>query len=191
VLKGWHKPWPARTFTSGLTYDSLDPIPEVSAQVELLEQNAAGYEPQSYEQLASVYQRVGRDADARAVLMAKQRHRRGNQPFALKVWSYLQDWTVGYGYSPWRAALWLAGLAFIGTVAFSIKHPAPLKPAEAPEFNPALYALDLLLPIISFGQEGAFDPHGWQQWLAAGLVLAGWILATTVVAGVTRVLSRQ
>jgi hypothetical protein len=47
------------------------------------------------------------------------------------------------------------------------------------------------LPIAGFGQKGAFNPRGWQHWLAASLVAAGWILATTIAAGVTRVLSRQ
>jgi hypothetical protein len=190
VLKGWRAPWPEKMLISGLTYDSLDPIPDVSAQVELLKQGAAGYEPQPYEQLASAYRRSGRDADARTVLLAKQRHRRDGQAPILKAWGYLQDWTVGYGYSPVRAAVWLVALALIGTVAFAVKHPPPLKP-EAPEFNPVLYTLDLLLPIISFGQEGAFNPGSAQQWLAAGLVIAGWVLATTIVAGITRVLSRQ
>jgi hypothetical protein len=74
---------------------------------------------------------------------------------------------------------------------FGADHPAPLHRGEAPGFDPVLYTLDLLLPIIDFGQPGAFDPRGAQQWLAALLIAAGWILATTIAAGVTRVLSRQ
>lgn len=102
-----------------------------------------------------------------------------------------QDWTVGYGYRPLRAGLWLAALFIIGTTAFTLKHPPPLSHGNAPDFSPALYTLDLLLPIVSFGQETAFNPHGWQQWLAATLIASGWILASTIAAGATRVLSRQ
>lgn len=87
--------------------------------------------------------------------------------------------------------LWLTGLLAVGVVAFGAHHPPPLKAGEAPPFNPVLYTLDLLLPIISFGQEDAFGPRGWQQWLAAGLVASGWILATTIATGITRILSRQ
>ncbi|MFE2536664.1 hypothetical protein [Streptomyces sp. NPDC059371] len=51
--------------------------------------------------------------------------------------------------------------------------------------------MDLLVPVVSFGQEQAFNPHGWQQLLAAALVAAGWILATTIAAGLTRSLTCQ
>jgi CheY-like chemotaxis protein len=57
--------------------------------------------------------------------------------------------------------------------------------------RPDAITLDLLLPVIGFGQEDAFGPRGWQQWLAAALVASGWILATTIAAGVSRVLSRH
>jgi hypothetical protein len=52
------------------------------------------------------------------------------------------------------------------------------------------YTLDLLLPVISFGQEAAFAPEGWHQALSYVLVVTGWILATAVVAGVSRTFNR-
>ena len=45
--------------------------------------------------------------------------------------------------------------------------------------------------MISFGQDSAFAPRGAHQLLAYVLVLTGWILATTVITGVTRTVSRQ
>jgi hypothetical protein len=108
-----------------------------------------------------------------------------------RVWDRVQDWTVGYGYRPLRAAVWFLALLSLATVVFGFEHPPRTKPGEGPEFNPFLFALDLLLPIISFGQEGAFSPRGWSQWFAAAMVAAGWILATTVAAGASRSLSRQ
>jgi hypothetical protein len=54
-----------------------------------------------------------------------------------------------------------------------------------------VYTLDLLLPIIDFHQESAFNPSGWYQWLSYGLIAAGWILATTIAAGLTRAVNRQ
>lgn len=78
-----------------------------------------------------------------------------------------------------------------GTVIFAAHRPPPVVPGQAPEFNPLLYSFDLLLPIASLGQRNAFNPHSWQHWLAAGLIAAGWILATTIAADVTRILSRQ
>ncbi|MDH6626272.1 hypothetical protein M2271_004089 [Streptomyces sp. LBL] len=37
----------------------------------------------------------------------------------------------------------------------------------------------------------ALAPDGWYQTLSYALVIAGWILATTVSAGVTRTVSRR
>ncbi|MEU8990569.1 hypothetical protein AB0C98_29840 [Streptomyces sp. NPDC048558] len=54
-----------------------------------------------------------------------------------------------------------------------------------------MYTLDLLLPVVGFGRQQAFNPQGRQQWLAAALIAAGWILATTVAAGLTRTLARR
>ncbi|WP_433427545.1 hypothetical protein [Nonomuraea sp. CA-141351] len=181
--------WPARLLMNGFTYDSLEaPLP-VQERLDWLAKEA--YQPQPYEQLATVYRRHGHDEAARDVLLAKQRRRRTGQRLGARLWGYLQDWTVGYGYRSFRAALWLAALLLIGTVVFTVHHPPALKPGEAPPFNAFLYTLDLLLPIIGFGQEAAFGPRGLQQWLAAAMITAGWILATTILAGLTRALSRQ
>ncbi|MEV0826748.1 hypothetical protein [Nonomuraea rubra] len=181
--------WPAHVLMNGFAYDSLEaPLP-VQDRLDWLAKEA--YQPQPYEQLATVYRRHGHDEAARDVLLAKQRRRRTGQRFGARLWGYLQDWTVGYGYRPFRAGLWLAALLLLGTAVFTVHQPPAFKPAEAPAFNAFLYTLDLLLPIISFGQETAFGPRGLQQWLAAAMITAGWILATTIVAGLTRALSRQ
>ncbi|MEU0564987.1 hypothetical protein ABZ297_06270 [Nonomuraea sp. NPDC005983] len=181
--------WPAHLLMNGFTYDSLEtPLP-VQERLDWLAKEA--YQPQPYEQLATVYRNHGHDAAARDVLLAKQRRRRTRQQLGARLWGHLQDWTVGYGYRPFRAALWLAALLLIGTVDFTVDQPPAFKPGEAPPFNAFLYTLDLLLPIISFGQETAFGPHGFHQWLAAAMITAGWILATTILAGLTRALSRQ
>jgi hypothetical protein len=62
---------------------------------------------------------------------------------------------------------------------------------DTPDFNPLVYTLDLLLPIVDFGQEHAFNPHGLQAWVAYGFIATGWVLATTIAAGATRVLRRE
>ncbi|WP_431918600.1 hypothetical protein [Nonomuraea jabiensis] len=181
--------WPAHLLMNGFTYDSLAaPLP-VQERLDWLAKEP--YQPQPYEQLAAVYRRHGHDEAARDVLLAKQRRRRAGQRLGARLWGHLQDWTVGYGYRPYRAALWLAALLLVGTVAFALHRPPAFKPGESPPFNAFLYTLDLLLPIVSFGQESAFGPRDLHQWLAAALIAAGWILTTTILAGLTRVLSRQ
>lgn len=182
--------WPARPQLDGFVYQAIDKPGPLAARLAWLDA-ADGYHPQPYEQLAAVFQGMGRDAEARTVRLAKQRRRRRTLPPLARAWGVAQDWTVGYGYRPLRAGILLAALLAVGTVLFAAHHPVPLKKDEAPAFNPFLYTLDLLLPIISFGQEPAFNPRGPYQWLAAALIASGWILATTIAAGITRVLSRQ
>ncbi|MEV5568876.1 hypothetical protein AB0L06_02420 [Spirillospora sp. NPDC052269] len=191
VLADYPEAWPESVRLDGFTYESLHRSMPLADRLQLLTRDTDGYIPQPYEHLAGVYRRMGHDAAARDVLLAKQQRRRGGQQVPQRIWGYLQDWTVGYGYRPQRAAAWLIALLALGTVVFAGHHPPPLKKDEAPEFNPFLYALDLLLPIVTFGQDSAFAPRGAYQWLAAALTASGWILATTIIAGASRVLSRQ
>ncbi|MFJ6938269.1 membrane-associated oxidoreductase [Streptomyces sp. NPDC101132] len=183
--------WPERVRLDGLTYRTLAPHHPPEERLPLLERDDAGYLPYAYEQLAAAYRTAGDEAAARTVQLAKLRRHRHTLPRFARLWGHLQDATVGYGFRPMRAAGWLAALLLVGSLAFAVRTPPPLKPGEAPEFNPAFYTLDLLLPIIGFGQEAAFAPRGWQQWLSYLLIVTGWTLATTIAAGITRSLSRQ
>ncbi|QOV34234.1 pentapeptide repeat-containing protein [Streptomyces ferrugineus] len=174
-----------------LTYTSLTPHVPPEQRLPMLERDEGRFDPHGYEQLTASYRRTGDDHAARLVQLAKQRRHRTTLPWYGRLWGRVQDATVGYGFRPMRALGWLLSLLAVGSVTFALHAPAPLKPDEAPHFNPVFYTLDLLLPVISFGQEPAFAPDGGQQWLSYVLVLAGWILATTVIAGVTRTVSRQ
>ncbi|MCF6525689.1 oxidoreductase [Streptomyces sp. JJ36] len=187
--------WPTdeRLWMAGFTYQQLIHRGRFSLRQRLQWLAAATpeYSPGPYEQLATVYRNSGEDALARAVLLEKQRRRRETLPLPGKLWGYLQDWTVAYGYRPGQAALWMACLWASGAFLFEAHEPPPLKEGEAPQWNAALYALDLLLPVINLGQDTAWNPQGRYQWLAASMILIGWILATTVAAGATRLLRRQ
>ena len=45
--------------------------------------------------------------------------------------------------------------------------------------------------VSAFGLRDAFAPVGSTRWLAYGLTAAGWLLATALVAGITRALRRD
>ncbi|MEU8824533.1 membrane-associated oxidoreductase [Streptomyces sp. NPDC048636] len=183
--------WPDRVRIDGLSYRSLTPHLPAERRLPLLEHEEGGYLPYAYEQLTTAYRTAGDDAAARTVQLAKLRRHRRTLPRHARLWGHLQDLTVGYGFRPMRAAGWLLALLLTGALAFALHHPHALKLDEAPDFNPLFYTVDLLLPIIGFGQEEAFAPEGWYQWLSYTLIVTGWILATTIAAGVTRSLSRQ
>ncbi|MDH2427968.1 hypothetical protein [Sphaerisporangium sp. TRM90804] len=182
--------WPRRLLQDGLVYEALDPRLPAEARLGWLAHDTEGATPHAYEQLAAAYRRLGLDADARTVLLAKQRDRRRTLPGYARLWGHLQDGIVGYGYRPLRAAAWLTLLLAAGTVYFTTHRPAPVEPGKGPAFNPAMYTLDLLLPVVDFHQEAAFQPTGTPQWIAYALIAAGWLLATTIATGITRNLSR-
>lgn len=176
---------------TGFTYESLRPERPFTVQERIawLEDALGEYQPEPYEQLAAALRRDGRDEDAREVQHAKQRRRRSTLPLPGRLWGLLQDVTVGYGYRPGRAALWLVLAWALGTAYFSGHEPEPLKADEKPHWNPVLYALGKVLPVVNLGQDG-WNPDRTGQYVAAALVVSGWVLATTVVAGATRMLQR-
>ncbi|MGC0332587.1 hypothetical protein RKD23_005577 [Streptomyces sp. SAI-170] len=184
-------PGPGRLHIGGFTYENLVPHGPFSPaqRLEWVAAATAEYSPEPYERLAAVLRAGGEDEDAREVLLAKQRRRRETLPLGTKLWGYVQDLTVAYGYRPGRAALWMAVLWAAGSLAFAhAGRPEVATGTAEPPWNPALFALDLLLPVIDLGQVGVWQLQGGWQWLGAALVLAGWVLATTVAAGATRLL---
>ncbi|MFI9160811.1 oxidoreductase [Kitasatospora aureofaciens] len=176
---------------TGFVYENLRPVGPftIRQRIAWLEGSAVEFQPESYEQLAAALRRDGADDDAREVLYAKQRRRRETLPLPARIWGLVQDVTVGYGYRPGRAGLWLLLAWALGSIWFDTHRPDPLKPDEKPHWNAVLYTLNQLLPIIDLNQ-GAWNPGGTGQWIAAGLVVVGWLLASTVVAGATRLLQR-
>jgi hypothetical protein len=194
--------WPAELDLLGCTYRLLvarspaprgSPLPPqpvtVRQRLDWLRRSPDGYAPQPYEQLATHYRQNGQDQEARRVLLENQRQRRKTLNRAGRILGYLMDGTVGYGYRTWLAGIWLAGLWTLGTLTFTVQPSVP-RSSATPEPNPALQALDLLLPIIDLGHDGAWRPTGASQDIAVLLVLAGWALTTAVVAGLTRLLNR-
>ncbi|MFI6001132.1 membrane-associated oxidoreductase [Streptomyces sp. NPDC051366] len=183
--------WPERIAIDGLTYRTLAPHLPPEQRLPALEREESGYLPYAYEQLAAAYRTAGDEAGARTVQLAKLREHRRTLPRHARLWGLLQDATVGYGFRPLRAAGWLLALLLVGSIAYSLHAPRPLKVGEAPDFNAVFYTIDLMLPIIGFGQESAYAPSGWYQWLSYVLIVTGWVLATTTAAGVSRSLQRQ
>ena len=187
--------WPRHLWLHGFTYDYIQKrhsnrVP-VTERLEWLRRDTLGYRPQPYEQLAEFYRRTGHDDDARRVLLAKQRDRRSTLQTPRRLIGLLLDWTVGYGYRPWLAAFWLAALLAGGTAVFATHRPHAIHGGAMPPFSPLVYTLDLLVPFGAFGLRGAFAWTGPVQWLAYALIPCGWILASAVIAGITRNIRRD
>ena len=186
--------WPEAIRLDGLTYEALadhdgDHLADRLRWLRL-DPDPHGFRPQAYAQLAQVYRAAGRDDEARTVLLAGERHRRTGLGRTARWWGHLQDLTVGYGYRPVRAAAWLAALLAVGTTVFGLYPPRPAHPVSGPEFVAPIYTLDLILPVIDFGQQSAFHPRGAAVWLAYALIATGLLLVTTVAAAGARRLRR-
>jgi hypothetical protein len=188
------------------TYDSLaDPIEldddaQIVRRLRLLRNAmAGGYRPGPYDQFAAMLRASGNEEHASTVLIAKQRWRYGALAEGYRVlgpvvrtWSWLQRWVVGYGYKPMRALVSLTVLLALGTIWFATQ-PTPhvANTDDHLVWNPFLFTIDQLVPIVDFGFKNRWQLHGASQWVTAGLIAAGWILATTVAAGLTRMLRRS
>jgi hypothetical protein len=173
-----------------LTYEALDPYRPAKAALPWVGSRERPYHPQPYEQLATYYRSLGHDEQARTVQLAKQRHRRRGLRLPARAWGHVQDAALGYGYRPGRALLWLAALVTAMSSYFAEYPPHPVSTAT-PHFQPVIYALDILIPVLGLGQKNAYVPTGSGQWIAWAGVLAGWVLATTIIAAVTRAISRN
>jgi hypothetical protein len=157
------------------------------------------YSPGPYDQLAAMLRANGNDEHSDTVLIEKQRRRHAALARGFRVlgplfltWSFLQRWMVGYGYRSVRALGWLLMLLVIGTLWFGLHHAlVPIDNQDTLEWNPFLFTLDLLVPIVDFGNKSRWELTGASQWVAAGLTASGWLLATTVAAGATRILRRE
>lgn len=182
--------WPRQLTLDGFTYGSLEPRLPARDRLRWLARDPDSHRSQPYEQLASSYAAIGQSVQARRVLHAKERRERAAKSPLGRAWGVVQDVTVAYGYQPWRAVLWLIALLASGSVIFALHAPPPLVAGQAPHFNPVIYTLDLLVPIVDLGQKHAFNPAGAQQWFSYLLVAAGWILATTVARAAARTLGR-
>jgi len=188
--------WPKTLGLDGLTYGWLGDTArtrreDVENRLAWLRHQPV-YVPQPYEQLASHYRRCGHEDEARRVLLVRERRRRATLGPAGRAWGWLLDSTVGYGYRPWIAGIWLALLTLAGSLVFSAHDPVANTKGDDTPFNPFAYTLDLLVPIGGLGQRDHWHwAQGGVQGLAYALIAIGWVLTTAVVAGVTRTLSRN
>ncbi|MCR3720559.1 MULTISPECIES: oxidoreductase [Prauserella salsuginis group] len=201
-------------------YDSLgtpigiDDTAEVRRRLRLLHDAIGGYRPGPYDQFAAMLRSSGNEEHADWVLAKKQQYRyeslaHGKPVVGLgvRLWSLLQRWTVGYGYRPMRAVVLLLLLLVAGSVWFGVGVDGCIRDGEllavdgrrcavnaddtGLNWNPVLFTVDLLVPIVDFGNKGRWHLSGADMWVATGFTAMGWVLATTAAAGMGRALRRN
>ena len=105
----------------GLTYTRLplDPLGKGTAGwLDLLRTATPAYAAQPYQQLASVYRAAGHDRDVRQILIAQRQAQLDRRVLTgrERLWTRITGITLGYGYQPWRALLFLLGVVVTSVV---------------------------------------------------------------------------
>jgi hypothetical protein len=171
------------------------------------------FAPETYSQLASVYRASGDDQSARRVAIARETDRRalGRMSAPGRVWNRFLGATVGYGYEPWKALVYLVVLATASAILFSLPVGRSAMVAKGGDitvrasvctpryqcFVPPVYAIDQLVPVLDLQQASSWTPSAsrpfgmWFLALSWLLVVAGWLLTTAVVAGIGSIWRRD
>jgi len=187
----------------GLTYAGV-PVPvSVRDWLRLLREGTPRYAAQPYQQLAAGYQALGHEREAREVLMAQRDDQlaRTNPGWLTRLWGRVTKVTLGYGYQPWRALLFLAGVVAVSCVLAVVlgSHGALAPPGNTAAgrsctvLQEVSVGLDLNLPVgTSLARAGcglSSDPASVAAaWLAATgwvLRLSAWAFAALFIAGFT------
>jgi hypothetical protein len=204
----------------GFVYGTLDGNPPINAMTRLrwLNCQSKAFKPQPYEQLIRVLRQMGHEADARKVAIAKQDalRRRGQLSRPGRVWNWFLGFTIGHGYKPWKALLFLLTFLVSGSgVFYYASLQGAMKPPKAessfqqsspdsrhcdekyPCLNPPLYSLDTLLPIIDLQQEKFWLPDAstrigmlsrWYLWLH---IVVGYVLTSLTVVALTGLVKKD
>jgi len=181
-------PHPGNLHIDGFVYGSHGMATEAASRLKWLHlQPSVPVLLQPYKQLAKVFLDNGQDADAIAVLVAKEGAEPAWQEPMLGIRHLLLGYirlivrktlkiTIDYGYHPMLALLWIAAFVAIGTYTFHrgywmrlviptdheayetfIKTGNP--PAGYQPFNSFVYSLENFVPLIELHQAGYWLPY--------------------------------
>ena len=107
-----------RLAVDGLTYAGVPQQISARDWLHLLRDGTPGYAAQPYQQLAAGYRALGNERQARQILMAQRDDElaRADTRWPERLWGRITKITLGYGYQPWRALLFLAGVVAVSCV---------------------------------------------------------------------------
>lgn len=193
-----------RLAVDGLTYAGVPQQIPGRAWLDLLRDGTPGYAAQPYQQLAAGYRSLGAERQVREIFMAQREAEltRTDTGRPERLWGHITKVTLGYGYQPWRALLFLALVVVIscllavalgshGALAQTTVTATPGRPCTV--IQQLSVGLDLNLPVgASLARAGCdltADPaSATGAWLtAAGWVLrlSAWVFAALFIAGFT------
>jgi hypothetical protein len=132
---------------------------------------------------ALVFQNHGQADDARAIRYDGRERERGESEGLLRyAWLTTLNWVIGYGHHIERALGWTIGLVILGAIVLRIsgegpKHGLPVGLS---------YSFDMLLPVIKLRDAHyQIDLVGWPRYYFYAHKIAGFVLASFLVAGIS------
>lgn len=199
-------PKPGFLWISNFTYESLsEDSPADRRRLDWLRRQAR-FTRQPYEQASKALRQIGRTSEARAVGVAQRRDERAADVLApgARAWNVFLDLTIGHGHQIWKALIWAAAFVLIGAATFRLADrqlhiisPVDHNKASLYHFSPLVYSLDVFLPAVDLYQEKNFTIVPAARWQGVFLfwcwieILAGWLLTTVVLAGLTGLVKKE
>jgi hypothetical protein len=193
-----------RLKVDGLTYTGVPERISPQGWRELLRHGTPTYAAQPYQQLAAGYRALGDERQARKTLMRQRDDEltRADPRWPERLWGRITKVTLGYGYQPWRALLFLAGVVAVscvlavvlgahGALVQTSKTATPDRPCTAVQkFS---VGLDLNLPVGSSVARADCDltadstsaTGAWLTMVGWVLQLLAWVFAALFIAGFT------
>ncbi|WP_439656439.1 hypothetical protein ACSHWB_28955 [Lentzea sp. HUAS TT2] len=177
----------------GLTYESLARDATLDEWLSFLATRTLRYSTQPWVQLAAAHQAAGHERDVRRIRVAQQRdlRRRGQLSRWGRLWHLIRGVTVGHGYRPGLALVWLAGVLAVSVGVVLISGAVRCSTVEQ-----VGYALNVATPLVKVDAARCTVDAGasaGQVVLAATwlLQILAWAFATLFVAGFTGLVRRN
>jgi hypothetical protein len=176
----------------GLTYEGLPRDATVDEWISLLATRTSYYSSQPWTQLAAAHQSAGNERDVRRIRVAAQRdlRRRGQLSRWGRIWHVVRGVTVGHGYRPALALVWLAGV-----LAVSVGVVLASGAVRCSTVEQVGYALNVATPLVKVDARCTVDPaSGSGRFVLAStwlLQIMAWAFATLFVAGFTGLVRRN
>jgi hypothetical protein len=182
---------------TGLTYGGRPGNATLAEWLEMLAARTPEYASQPYFQLAKAHSGAGHEKNVRRIHLARQKDllRRGDLGLAGRVWHRVAGATVGYGYRPVVALLWLVGTLALSVLLVLLAGAAGLL-GRCPLVEQVGHALNAVTPLVKAdNQRCVIDTSRGpgQAILAAGWVLQAltWAFLTLFVAGFTGLMRKS
>jgi hypothetical protein len=188
----------------GLTYAGVPQPLSARGWLDLVRAGTPSYAAQPYQQLAAGYRALGDDRQARQTLMTQRKDQlaRTHPRWPERWWGWITKVTLGYGYQPWRALWFLAGVVVVscvlavvlgahGALAQTSKTTAPGRSCTI--VQQVSVGLDLNLPVgtsvarasCDLTKDSASTTGAWLTALGWVLRVLAWVFAALFIAGFT------